>query len=316
MSIIGKASGPAILLYHRIAAAEVDPFNLCIPLEEFVFQIKYLKDRCMPMSLTAMLAALTDGRCPNRAVVVTFDDAYRDNLTAASPVLLATETPATFFATTGHLHEEGEFWWDTLTRLLLMEPGLPPVLTLDGFGHDLTLTTDDRHTLLRSVHGRMRTLSAEHRDVVLQQVLDQIDSPMSRPQARPLTSPELKQLASRPGHEIGAHTRHHLSLPFQSEQNCFDECRESRESLEELLDRAVRSLAYPFGEVTGRVAALAAAAGFTSGLTTEAQPVTAESDLMRLPRLAVPSKRQAFIEQLERLLSLNPVSDHGARSGA
>jgi peptidoglycan/xylan/chitin deacetylase (PgdA/CDA1 family) len=298
-----------ILLYHRIATAEVDPFNLCVPPDEFQFQIRYLKDRCRPMPLDAMVMALTAGRIPDRSVVVTFDDAYHDNLTTASPVLVSAEVPATFFATTAHLDEPGEFWWDTLTRVLT-EPDLPASLTFEQDPvASWTVTTDDRRSFLQSVHGRMRTLSSDHRDNLLRQLLDQAGPLGSRPHARPLIGSELRQLASRPGHKIGAHTRHHLSLPLQPGPVCLDECRESRRSLERLLQQPVRSLAYPFGDVTAGVTELAAEAGFTVGLTTEPAPVAPAHDVMRLPRLQVPSSREAFTSQLERVLMGEPVSD-------
>lgn len=305
MTIKSQSEGRGvILLYHRIATAEVDPFNLCVPPDEFQFQIGYLKGRCRPMSLNAMVVALNAGRIPDRSVVVTFDDAYDDNLTTASPLLRSAEVPATFFATTAQLDEPGEFWWDTLTRVLLTEPDLPPNLM---FEQDLiaswTVATDDRRSLLQSVHGTMRTLSLAHRDKMLQQLLDQVGPLRSRPLARPLTGSELRQLASHPGHAVGAHTRHHLSLPSQPVTVCLDECRESRWALERLLQQPVRSLAYPFGDATTEVAGLAAEAGFTEGLTTEAAPAAPASDVMRLPRLQAPPSREAFTNRLERALA-------------
>jgi peptidoglycan/xylan/chitin deacetylase (PgdA/CDA1 family) len=299
-----SAGRGVILLYHRIAVAEFDPFSLCLPPDEFRFQIGYVKQHCRPMSLEALVHAVRSGSVPDRAVAVTLDDAYIDNLTVASPLLTAAELPATFFATTADLDRDREFWWDTVTRLLLGEPSLPAVLEFHwADGSQRTVPTSaDRHALLRSVHDMMRLLPARERDGLVQQLVRQVDRGRTQCAARPMTGPDLQVLASRPGHDLGAHTRHHLSLPAQPDDVCLDECRDSRTELEALLNRSVISLAYPFGDLTERTVKHAADAGFSIGVTIAAEPVTSFSDVMRLPRLPVPASRALFSEAVEQCL--------------
>jgi peptidoglycan/xylan/chitin deacetylase (PgdA/CDA1 family) len=307
-----SAGRGVILLYHRIAVAEYDPFGLCLPPDEFRFQIGYVRQHCQPMSLEALTHAVRSGSVPDRAVAVTLDDAYVDNLTVASPMLTAAEIPATFFATTADLDRDREFWWDTVTRLLLCEPSLPAGLEFhwaDGAQRSVP-TSVDRQALLRTVHDMMRLVPARQRDDLVQQLVRQVDRGRTQSSARPMTGSELQVLASRPGHDIGAHTRHHLSLPAQPDDVCLDECRDSRTQLEALLNRSVISLAYPFGDLTERTVKHAADAGFSSAVTIAAEPVTSFSDVMRLPRLPVPASRAGFIEALEQCFS-NGVKDGG-----
>lgn len=303
-----RPSGRAvILLYHRVAVAERDPFEMCVPPEVFDFQMQYIKDRCRPLPLEAVVHAAAAGSIPNRAVAVTLDDAYHDNLTDASPVLVNAGVPATFFATTARLDDGHEFWWDTLTRLVLGEPSLPAVLRFDrdGLAYHTNTTGPDRVALLRSIHDRVRVLPKGQRDEVVRQVINQIDKGTTRVAARPMTGDELCATALLPGQDVGAHTHEHLSLPAQTDDVALEECRASKMRLEKLLNRPVRSLAYPFGEATEMTAKLAAQAGFTIGVTTEVGAVTPASETMRLPRFQAPASRRVFVDSLERLFTVD-----------
>lgn len=53
------------------------------------------------LTVSALLAALTQGTLPERAVLVTFDDGYRDTLTVAAPALAQRGMAATTYVTTG-----------------------------------------------------------------------------------------------------------------------------------------------------------------------------------------------------------------------
>jgi hypothetical protein len=89
-----------ILYYHRIGAP--DPIHLSTPVELFERQMRFLAGRgveTLPLSrLPGLLAA---GKAPLRpAVVITFDDGFRDNLLHAAPVLKHYGFHATVFQIT------------------------------------------------------------------------------------------------------------------------------------------------------------------------------------------------------------------------
>ena len=65
------------------------------------------------------VAALDDlpdilARRAGRCVLITFDDGYRDNYTAAFPILRRHRVSATFFVTTGFIDEPRLPWWDEI----------------------------------------------------------------------------------------------------------------------------------------------------------------------------------------------------------
>jgi peptidoglycan/xylan/chitin deacetylase (PgdA/CDA1 family) len=81
---------------------------------------------------------------------------------------------------------------------------------------------------------------------------------------RCMTWDELGQLADR-GWEIGSHTCSHPHLTTLSDEALREEMRGSFEQCSAHLGRPCRSIAYPYGEVDVRVAALAREAGYETG---------------------------------------------------
>ena len=116
----GGWSGVRILGYHRIADAR-DP--LAVHPVRFRRQMELVRaSGAEPVTLAAALDLLAAGPVHGRYICVTFDDAYRDNLEAAAPVLRSLEIPATIFVPTDVLDGTGSYWW-------YADP--PPALTWD-----------------------------------------------------------------------------------------------------------------------------------------------------------------------------------------
>lgn len=114
-----------ILMYHRVADVDVDPWALSVSPQHFDEQLEVLKSHYHPLSLQQLVQAHKQHNIPKRAVAITFDDGYADNLLQAKPILERHNIPATVFVITGTLGNSDEFWWDALERLLL-QPGACP----------------------------------------------------------------------------------------------------------------------------------------------------------------------------------------------
>lgn len=111
--------GFLILNYHRIGNAAESPFARDIfgaTAEHFDRQIAFLKsafDVISPGDISAMRR-----RGDGRALLITFDDGYRDNYELAFPVLARHGVPATFFLCTGFLDRGGLAWWDEIAWMI------------------------------------------------------------------------------------------------------------------------------------------------------------------------------------------------------
>jgi peptidoglycan/xylan/chitin deacetylase (PgdA/CDA1 family) len=105
---IGVLNGDAdralrVLMYHKVN--DVPENSVTVPVSRFDEQMAQLGELgYQPVSLDEVLAYYVDGvPLPSRAVLVTFDDGYRDNLENAAPVLQKYGYPAVLFVPVAYL---------------------------------------------------------------------------------------------------------------------------------------------------------------------------------------------------------------------
>jgi peptidoglycan/xylan/chitin deacetylase (PgdA/CDA1 family) len=257
----------AILLYHRIADDPHDPFGILVSPATFRAHVELLAERYRPVSLAEIAAGVERGRVPERAVAVTFDDGYADNLTEAKPILTAAGVPATVFVASGLVDGGQPLWWYELAQLLDGPP-------------------------LKEAWRELRRLpraEIERRVEELRAAAGETEPATGR--GRALTRDELCELAAGDVVEIGAHTRTHALLAAHTPDVQRAEIEGGRRDLEEWLGRPVESFAYPFGEDGDFDAAtvdLVREAGFGRAVTVDTRPVTPSTPVHELPRVYVP----------------------------
>lgn len=149
-----------VLTYHRIAESTRDrhlnPRLISASPHEFGRQMRFLAAHYNVVRLDEVLEAAAGGRpLPRRAVLITFDDAYRDFLEVAWPILNAHRLPSTLFVPTAYPgRPERAFWWDRLHRCFT-DPTRRE-FGVEDFGIDGTDvlrlgTTEERASALRTV---------------------------------------------------------------------------------------------------------------------------------------------------------------------
>lgn len=302
-----------ILMYHRVAEVPSDPQLLCVKPTNFMQHLAHLQRYYQLISLETLIDALKSGEVPHRAVVITFDDGYADNLYNAKPLLDRYEVPATVFVVGGKLDDTREFWWDELERLLLSPDKLPETLELNisgkGYAWDLKTPAGNegsrperycswnvavqenpspRHKVYRELHALLRPLEDTLWLMVLNELASQIGTNTTgRPEYRALTTDELRALVEGELVGVGAHTLTHpvlATLPPEVQQK---EIEEGRQRLEHILQRPVTSFSYPYGgqtDYTPETVAIVRNAGFTCACSNFPGLVTKGSDPFQLPR--------------------------------
>jgi peptidoglycan/xylan/chitin deacetylase (PgdA/CDA1 family) len=97
-----------ILCYHGVTQAKHPNANgLHLRAARFVDQLDYLKRHYRVLALREyLLLRKTGSRVPSYSVILTFDDGFRNFLTAAAPKLVEREMPATVFLITDRIRNE------------------------------------------------------------------------------------------------------------------------------------------------------------------------------------------------------------------
>lgn len=307
------SSRGVILLYHRVASPPADPLLLCTSPEHFEQHLAVIRRECTPIGLEELAAACAAGKVPDRAVAVTFDDGYADNLLAAAPLLERHGQRATVFVAGACL--EGEpFFYDALEQILLGAPRLPRILRLvvDGRAHEWDLgewsrrpkspgadwwkwnlewTSDPtpRHTCYREMFNLLRGATTGDRKRALS-ALRKAGGGGSESARLWMTKAEMRAAAGGGTLELGAHTRNHPVLTRLALEGQREEILAGKRMLEAAIDRPVRTFAYPYGspwDVSADTVRLAREAGFSLACANTPGPVDSESDPFWLPRCLV-----------------------------
>jgi peptidoglycan/xylan/chitin deacetylase (PgdA/CDA1 family) len=301
-----------ILVYHRVAKVGCDPWGLCVSPENFAEQLQVLREFGPCMTVGEMVRRLHAGQLPRRAVAVSFDDGYADNLHTALPLLEQHGVPATFFLSAGLLDGVSEFWWDELERILLHPSTLPEELELDvagltfrrQLGAGVTLSDGDyllhrrwlytepppteRHVLYLELWSLLRPLPHNHRAGLLARLASWAGAGVEpRESHRPMSAEEACSLGRNGLVEIGAHTMTHPLLPALSKERQRNEISKSKSTSEAIWGRPVESFSYPHGGFSGLTADLVRAEGFASACTSRHGPAGNRNDRFQLPRFTV-----------------------------
>jgi peptidoglycan/xylan/chitin deacetylase (PgdA/CDA1 family) len=298
------SSGWLIAMYHRVVRdPQHDPFHLgmCVQERNFAEQIAYLGKHFRALRLgDAVDLALRDGSLPERALSVSFDDGYLDNLTHALPVLQQFEVPMTLFVATGGLDQGSGFWWDRTidafaaterTHVDLMDIGLSERSDVLSLGWTVRR---------RTVTGILERLW----ELPLSTALERVETlrgylgspPEHSTGGRRLNTAQIVDL-HRQGVEIAAHTVNHPNLTRLSVDEVREEIAASKRYLEDLLDAEIRGFAFPAGRFDDMVMEAARAARFSYIASTESGTNIAPYDLNCLRRIGVPDARMADLKR-------------------
>jgi peptidoglycan/xylan/chitin deacetylase (PgdA/CDA1 family) len=301
-----------ILLYHRIAEVSYDPHGLCVTPRHFAEHLEVLRQQTDLVRLRDLDQVLDGVQGPERAVAVTFDDGYADNLASAKPWLERFEAPAAVFVASGYLGSSRGFWWHELEQIVIGSEVLPETLEIsvqgrvhrwkDGLetesgaglrGRDskrapsLEQPQRERQSLYRALQRLLRPLGAEERRAVLDQLRSWAGRPtLEEPSSRPLSTAEVGRLAADGLVEIGAHSVSHPLLPARPGAEQADEIGRSRRDLEAIAERPVTRFAYPFNATSALTERLVRESGFSRAYGGTAA-LDGSIERFRVPRLQV-----------------------------
>jgi peptidoglycan/xylan/chitin deacetylase (PgdA/CDA1 family) len=327
-----------VLLYHRVYDPEFDPQLLSVFPETFDTQMSHLRRRYAVLGLEELREALAKGSVPRRAVAVTFDDGYADNLRNARPILERHRVPATVFVTTGYTDAGREFWWDELGRVLFFATRLPERLSLSNngttrewaMGAAARMTIEERladrtwtvlrqddptelHRAYREIQPILSLAPSEQRDQMLMDLRGQTSNGAAdllehSEWADPvhdnvaMTREELRSLATGGLITIGAHTVTHPVLSALTPEAAAHEIRRSKLDLQEILGAPVTSFAYPYGyrgAYTAQNVADVRAAGLADAYSNFGGAVRPHADPYELNRILV---RNWSLDEFGRML--------------
>lgn len=303
-ALVRRPGRAPILTYHRI---HPEPSSISVPPEAFELQMRTLRELYHPLSLTELVWHLERARpLPPGAVVVTFDDGFRDNYDTALPILQAYGIPATFFIASGTIGQQQYYWFDRVRH------GLKPFAAVAAAWPELAsaLADKSREAQIALVTEALKRQESETASRLLSEICDPV-----HPTAREtMTWEEVRALAAA-GMEIGSHTVTHPILSRQRPSGAEWEIRHSKEILEAQTGSPVLHFAYPNGQprdYSSSIAAMVRAAGYRSAVSMVPGLAGSHSSLFGLERLSIRHHYRLphFLMKLSGRLSRPPAPEH------
>ncbi len=240
--------------------------------ETFAAHVRHLRDHFRMIGPEGLEELIEGGFRPTEpSALITFDDAYRDNVDLL-PILRGLGVPAAFFVPTGFVDRPHLTWWEQVSYVikstkvakLVLDAPEPLALDLHALSQVDAIAAIVNAYLRCDPAEEIRSLA--HLDDRAEVAVD--TEALGREMFA--TWDQVRALADA-GMIVGSHTRDHLNLARQTEADQTAALLDSRSTLERELGRDVSALAYPYGgpgDFTAATKRIAHEAGYRVAFST------------------------------------------------
>jgi peptidoglycan/xylan/chitin deacetylase (PgdA/CDA1 family) len=257
--------------------------------------------RVLPLGMA--VDGLFAGTIPDRALAVTFDDGYADNLEVAAPILQRLGLPATVFVSTGY-QDGTNMWNDRVIEAIRVCRADTIDLGAIGLTRMSLAAPAQRRQAINAVIGHIKHMEQPAREEMVHRLLRCAGDPPQEPlMMRPTQVVELQ----RHKIDVGAHTVSHPILAKVPAEQARREIADGKRALESVLQRDVRLFAYPNGvpqhDYAREHVHMVRDCGFAAAVSTAWGAASMQSDRFQLPRFT-PWDRQRLRFGLRMALNM------------
>lgn len=292
---------PRVLVYHRFCNFN-DFDEHKIDNESFEWQLNIISRYFEVLSLGEIFELKQSGKkIPNRTVVLTIDDGYKDFYLYGFPILKKMGMKATFFVTVNFINQKSWLWPDRI-KYALYNTNVQKVnfhfnnqlFHLDLCGNRskfnswnqlsnycITIKNDEKWKLINSLDQELG-----------------VNIPKDIPEEYlPVTWQELK-LMNENGIEIGSHTMNHPILSKINHDELYNEIYNSKIEIESNLNSRVFSFCYPNsapGDINDTVIKYVKSAGYRGAVF---GGLPGSHDIFQIPRIGINRIKTEFLLKL------------------
>ena len=278
-----------VIMYHRIGAKKDDwSFETLSP-QDFERQIDYFCRNFQVLSLDEIAQYIHQEKSlPEKAVVITFDDGYRDNYLHAYPILKKYNVPAIIFLTSGHIGSDKLFWWEKVSYII--HHTAFSVLDLDELGYYNYQALENRSLTSLIICNHLKELPEEKKSIWIEKLSNkcQVTVPDGLGKDLFLSWEEVKEM-SNDNIDFGAHSVSHPIMTNISLEQAKDEIVQSKKTIEENIAKEVYAFSYPNGNFNPELVRLVRDNGFTVAVSAppyvSEKPISAKDNPFELGRI-------------------------------
>jgi len=277
----------AILMYHRVCPKKDNWPPESLSTQSFERQMEYFCRSYEILPLDKLVQYIQQRKAlPEKAVVITFDDGYRDNYLHAYPILKRYKIPATIFLTTGYIEADKLFWWDKLGYII--HHTTVSQLNLDELGNYSLQSELDRFQTSSIVTKRLRKVPEETKNLLIDKLagICHVEIPPDLARELTLSWDEIKEMNNN-GVSFGARSVTHPILPNIPLEQARYEIIQSKRAIEERLGKEVTAFSYPNGDFNDRIDRVVRESGYACAVTTTPNLLASRADPYQLSRIGV-----------------------------
>ena len=299
-----RGHGAAVLMYHSVmddpAAARDTLGEIVHSTEEFRRQMEELARTAHPVSLDEVQRyARGDVAIPERAVSVTFDDGYADNLEVAAPIMNRLGIPGAVYVTVECV-ERKRLPWPARLRRAFRRTGKPEWQELSGKRWMLG-SAEERESAFWRASEECARLAGEAQDKFVATLEKELEVEAARTDLM-MTGEQMRDMI-RQGHTIGSHTLTHPNMAYVDRESAERELNESKKRLEHATGGRVLHFAYPGPALSpiwsAETLAASQRAGYETAVTTTSGLVRKGDDPLCLRRLGAAKNLEQWRWNLE-----------------
>lgn len=292
-------SSLVVLMYHRILPpndpryVDEQPGMIVHP-DTFDMHLRVAKRHFELVDLHAWLTAAENGEAlPKRALAITFDDGWRDNLEYALPVLDRHDAPATIYLVSDMVGDDGNYWPEQLAAAIrLAQDTSGSVWQSDAFRWLIDIHPQaDQAADIEAIDRAIVAAKNHFDDATLRErsrvMLEALGDPL-RDQVRSLLNwEEVGKMQAGGLITFGSHTVDHTRLTRElADTEMHRQVVSSQRALEQHLNVPVPLFCYPNGDHADKAVDLVSQ-HYASAVTTIAGWNRLDDDRFRFKRIGV-----------------------------
>ena len=298
-----KGQQLTIVTFHRIGGEDNSNSVYSLPTSfmsksNFEHIIKFFRKKYSVISIADYLDHYRlHKKLPSNALIITFDDGYKDIFENGLSIFEKYDLPVTIFLTSSYIDNNKRFWWDYLYSLC---KHCDSQTSMDNLPEDIY--TEYLQDTLSSIFA----IDRKHRDnliISMITVLQDYDSAKIKLVTKDLSSrlhgdlsyfeKNNKMLSWRDIDELqaigitfGSHSHSHLFFNNSlAESKITEQIQKSKRMLEDKLKCEINTFAYPGGKLTEKVKTFVRKAGYVIALTQNPGINSCEEDPFALKRI-------------------------------
>lgn len=281
----GRKAKLNILIFHRVHDKKRAVFyNSDIDTNNFLWQMKIIKDHFNVLEFNEAIACLISGKLPQRSLVITFDDGYADNYNIAYPILSSLNIPATFFIASGYLN--GGIMWNDIIIESINSTSQEYLSLIDtNLGEYSFNSPSQKYEVISTLISKIKYMAPEKRSNIAYSIAEKLN--YTPPKNLMMSDNQIHEMSAN-GMTIGGHTMTHPILTEVSDKTAYKEISDGKLYLENVINKPVKCFAFPNGKPEKDYkyshVKMVQDIGFDASVSTSYGVSNIKTDIYQLPR--------------------------------